>query len=321
MKQFGKILLIALVFLIWFLFVKTYYLCAVRNLCVKPGQALTEQEINTLPKNFNVLADSIVVIENFPQFIFKFGDKSFQKNNLHKKLLEKIANLLKSQPKSKLLINGFYLEKEKEMDENPNGNLGLDRANSLGQILCKEFAVSAEQIISFGALEKGDSLAIPITVELLGFIPPAEKLQNREEEKFRLQWKDSLNFVSYNGLLGLFESANKELKVAKALEDYTIALKKWLKNNPEFRIKVIGHSDSHLSAEEAMKTSLLYAQLCEKYLKSKGIRNKIETSSVGKAQLKTVDKLPDKSPDLLSIAKNRRVDFVLYKVKNKKRNK
>ena len=321
MKQFGKILLLASIFLIWFLFAKTYYLCGVRNLCAKPNKELSESEIAALPKTFCVLADSIAVLENYPQFIFLEAEKSFQKNSLHKNLLEKIASLLKSQPKSRLLINGFYLEKEMDSDKNPNGNPGLDRANYISNLLTKEFSVSAEQIISSGSVSKADSLDSPIKIELLGFIPPSEKLQKREEENFRLQWKDSLNFVSYNGLLGFFESANNELKVVKAFEDYTLALKQWLKTNPDFKIKIIGHSDSHLSEEDAKKTALQYAGLCEKYLKAKGIRNKIETSSMGKSRLKTIDVLPDKYPDLLAIAKNRRVDIILSKGKSKKRSK
>jgi outer membrane protein OmpA-like peptidoglycan-associated protein len=317
MKNFGRILMSLLVFWLWLVLVRTFYICGVKDLC-SPESDVSSITRGKKPLTLTVSADGIRVLDNFPEFVFDFSSTSFENSDDYTLLYDKLAAMLKSQPNSRLMITGYYLENEKKNDAFEN--LGLARAMSVADKIAKEFEISSGRILTSGEITKDSVLDKPLQFEMLGYIPSGELLQAREEENFKKQWKDSITIVSYNGLLAIFEPNITECKIVPAFEEFTVALKAYLQNEPKAKILLIGHSDSHQSEAEAKKTAMNYAKMLDKQLKKTGIKNRIELKSAGKTKKLVSDVLPDNTADVLATAKNRRVEIIVIKPSKKKNN-
>lgn len=317
MSNLVKVLLAALIFWVWMVFARSYYICEVKALCGPKLPELDSLELEKLPRTLKIVIDEIPVLEDFPEFAFDYSSTSSFYSSEHKRLLEKLANMLKSQPKSRLLITGYYLQIEKFKNPDRYNNLGLARAMTIADKLLHEYKIAPEQLMTAGEMLNDSILKRPIVLDLLGYIPVGEELQAREEELFKKQWADSLNFVTYNGLLAFFEPGMPEIKAVPAFEEYADSLKNYLADNPKARLLLTGYSDTHQSASEAERSGMQYAKLTQNYLKKVGIKNIMELKSKGKNEPLVSDVLPDKTPELLSVAKNRRVD-ILIKLPGKK---
>jgi len=317
MNNLAKVLLAALIFWVWMVSARSYYICEVKALCAPKLPELDSLELEKLPRTLKIVIDEIPVLEGFPEFAFDYSSTASFYSSEHKRLLEKLANMLKAQPKSRLLITGYYLQIEKFKNPKRYNNLGLARAMTVADKLLYEYKIAPEQLMTAGEMLNDSILKQPILLDLLGYVPIGEELQAREEERFKTQWADSLTTVSYNGLLAFFEPGIPEIKAVPAFEEYVDSLKNYLAVNPKARLQLIGHSDTHQSAAEAERMGMQYATVTKNYLQKVGIKNIIELKTKGKAQPLVSDLLPDKTPELLSVAKNRRVD-ILVKLPEKK---
>lgn len=313
MKIISKLIFIILICWAWISLSRTFYFCYLGGNCIG---SVNELKIPTLQNTLSVYADGLVVLDSFPEFYFYKGKSEIPNKQDYSLLLEQISTHLKMQPNSRLLIRGFYNNSEIQQ---PGFDLGLSRANSLSELIAKEHNVNPQFIYCESVLNE-DSITKFIGLEFLGHIPKSEFLIPREDSLFRLQWKDSLNYVRYSGLLGIFEPDVETFNASNAFSEYVDSLKLFLKKNPKLIVEITGHSDTHTSEEEAKKIALHYADNCAVFLKKHGVKNKMIIESMGKAKPLYNDFLPDKSPDILNIAKNRRIEIrVISKSQRRKK--
>jgi outer membrane protein OmpA-like peptidoglycan-associated protein len=316
MRIFGKILISLLIFWLWINFATHYYVCALKKICTENPSDKDSIALSKIPHTLTVKTDAIVVLENYPEFIFAENIDTIKIFKKHSDFLDQISAMLKAQPKARLLVIGRYSSKE-------NAAVGTKRTAFIIEKLVKQYSVPEKSILnSVEMFKNADSAGLGF--ELLGYIPGTSLLTNREDSIFRLQWKDSLTNVTLNGILAAYDLNLNEIKPSVVFKQYCDSLKIFLSSRPNATIQLIGHCDSHIPDAEADKTSLHFAIMTADYLKKSGIKNKITSISKGKKEPLVNDFLPDKSADILSIAKNRRVrilvmEMTVLKPKNKKR--
>jgi hypothetical protein len=314
MRTLGKIFLAITVFWLWMGFARTFYYCQIKGQC---GDTYINQDsvfLSKLPKTLHVFTDELVVLEGYHEFYFEKDADTSKILKAHAQFLEQLAAMLKSQPASRLLISAAYRDGEKSESAEK-------RARFISENLIKNFGISEGQLFS-ETLNISDSSGFGlIKFELLGFIPNGELLQQREEALFRTQWQDSMLRVSYNGLLGIFEPEATDFKQSPAFIEYSDSLLKFLHANPKAKLKITGHSDTHLEDSEAEKVAKHYAEIIKIYLVKAGIKNRITVHSSGKKEAIHRDVLPDNSPNVLALAKNRRVEIVIVLATEKSRKK
>jgi len=311
MRSFGKILIAVLIFWLWMNIATHYYLCEMKNIC--GGNELDNEAIaiSKIPNTLLVKADGIVVLENYPEFVFVENVDTTRIYKKHSDFLAQLSAMLKAQPNARLLVKGRYRSSENE-------TIGSKRAKFIIEKLVRIYSISETSVLH--SVEIGSDSA-GLGFELLGYMPKTELLIAREDSIIEKQCRDSFTKVSYNGILATFEPNLSEFKSSTGFNKYCDSLRQHLKSRPNARIQIIGFCDSHIPDAEADKTALQFANLTAEYLKKSGVKNIISTSSKGKKELVKSDRLPDQSPDVLAIAKNRRVEILITESATKPKNK
>jgi len=295
----GKILIALLFFWLWVNIATHYYFCTLKNLCPENKSDKEAEAMSKIPNTLTVRADGIVVLENYPEFIFADNLDSIVIFQKHSDFLAQLSAMIKAQPNARLLVKGRY-------NSNENAVIGTKRAKFITEKLIAQYSVPELSVLQSSELTT-EQYASGLGFELLGYIPKNQLLSAREDSIFLKQWKDSIELVSYNGILASFEPNLNDINLSAAFNEYCDSLKIQLKTKAKATIHIVGHCDSHSSDAEADKYGLHFAKLIAEHFKKIGIKNKISTSSKGKKELFKIDRLPDLSPDVLAIARNRRV--------------
>jgi hypothetical protein len=316
MRIFGKILILLLICWLWINIATHYYVCSLKNICSENASDRDSIALSKIPHTLTVKTDAIVVLENYPEFIFAENIDTTKIFKKHNDFLAQLSVMLKSQPNARLLITGRHSSKE-------NAAIGTKRAAFIIEKLVKQHSVPEISILNSVEMFR-DTDSAGLGFELLGYMPGTALLISREDSIFGLQWKDSITNVTLNGILAGFDPNLNEIKPSVLFNQYCDSLKLFLSSRPNATIQLIGHCDSYIPDAEADKTSLDFANMTADYLKKAGIKNKITSISKGKKEPLVNDRLPDESADVLSISKNRRVrilvrEMAVLKPKNKKR--
>jgi len=303
MRVFVKILIALIIFWLWSNLATYYYVCKLKGICNDNDLDKDSIALSKIPKTLSIKVDGIPVLENYPEFIFQENIDTIYILNKQNDFLNQVSLILKSQPNARLLVKGLH-----NAGEEPS--IAEKRAAFIIDKLVKRYEVQETSVLNTTEMKK-DSNAIGLAFELLGYLPNSELLIAREDSIFRVQWSDSLTKGSYNGILAAFDNNSSELKLSPKFNLYCDSLIVFLKSRPGATIYITGHCDSYISDNEAEKAALHFANLCVEYFKKLGIKNKITTISKGKKELIANDSLLEQSPDLLSIAKNRRVEIII----------
>ena len=306
-----KILIGALIFWVWMVFARTYYICEIRGLCKPPEPTVDSTFLEKLPKTLSIKVGEDRILENYPEFYFDYSSTAVVYTDKHEQILSKLADLVKAQPKARLHIIGNYLQNEKTPELTRYANLGVARAMTIADKLLHEYKLPTDQLMTSGNMLKDTILQKPIRFELLGFMPDLDALREKEEQRFLAQFDSSLLYVNYSGLLGFFDPHRADLTIASALDTYSDSLRVFLEKKPKLKILLVGHSDIQLTDKAAEKAGLSYAKAMEKYLRKEGFENPINTKSKGKKEPLVNDLLPDGTADKLGLMKNRRVEIFI----------
>jgi hypothetical protein len=314
MRTLGKFLLALSIFWLWISMSRLYYICQLKAFCA--FESSDADLLSKIPKTLTLRADGILVLEKYPEFVFDKNADTLKLFKEHDEFLSLVSTMLKSQPAARLLVKAYH-----NADE--DAAVAGKRASFIIDKLTKKYSIPQIMVLQLTDLS-ADNRSGQLGFEMLGYLPSADLLVAREDSLFKLQWKDSLTNVSYNGVLGIFEPKLNEMKASNQFIVYCDSLISFLKTRPGATVQIFGHCDTHTADSEADKTALHFANLSSNYLKKAGIKNKITAMSKGKKEPLQKDRLPDDSADVLAIAKNRRINILIkepiaLKPKNKKR--
>jgi outer membrane protein OmpA-like peptidoglycan-associated protein len=308
-KNFLKFSFVFLCFLSWLFLCRHIYFCQVLGKCESKEKS-EKVWVKDIAMTLSVSVDSILVLDSLPEFEFDLDADSSQLQDVHKIALMRMADLLKKQPNARLHIVGRYMDSESK--KGYIKNLGLARALVVADYLSSELKVEGSQLITTGELINDSSLMRPIVFDLTGYFPDSILLFEREDEKFRMQWIDSLTIVSYNQVLGNFSQDEKKFRTTPSFLDLVDKLKLITKRDKKLKIEVMGHSfKDEGKNQEAISEE--YAKSVADFLKSKGIKASIETKGFGNENPLFNELQSDKSIDFFNQAKNTRVEIRVFK--------
>jgi hypothetical protein len=312
----GKILLGLLVFWLWMVFARNYYICEVKGLCKQEQIQNDSATLAQLTNSLEVLADGFVVFEGYPEFHFDHSSTSPIYGRRHLHLLEGLADKLKRQSQARLKIEAVYLPSETETKVERYQNLAVARAMAIADKLIYEYNVNPQQLMTLGVLRQDTSLKAPVSLELMGYLPTGTAAMEKEVEHFAKQFESSLMRVTYDSRMALLRDPEARFKLAPPIfNEYVDKLKEYLADKEDVKILLIGHTDSKLSAKEAQEEAKAFAENMKTYLSRRGILNEMKVESRGKEEKLAEDMMPDNQLNKYLAAKNRRVEILLVDVK------
>lgn len=312
----GKILLGLLVFWLWMVFAQGYYICELKGLCKEEQIQNDSMALTNLANTLEVNADGFVIFEGYPEFHFDHSSTSPIYGRRHLHLLEGLADKLKTQPQARLKIEAVFLPSETETKVERYQNMGVARAMAIADKLIYEYNVKASQLMTAGKLRQDTSLKAPLNLELLGYLPKGTTAMEKEVATFEKQIQSSLKRVTYDSRMALLRDSDARFKLAPPVfNEYVDQLIEYLEDKEDWKILLIGHTDSKLKEEEAVKEAKKFAENMKTYLSRKGVNNKIRVESQGNKEQLAEDIMPDGTLNKYLAAKNRRVEILLVDVK------
>jgi outer membrane protein OmpA-like peptidoglycan-associated protein len=288
-------LLVFLLFGIYALLARWYFVCEVRQLCGQEQQ----QESNRL-KNLRLTDGDTTLLQGYDQFAFDSASIQPRLNNNNQAFLDTVAAILLARPDRNMTITAFYREGEQDIAPGYFENIGLARADQIRQLLLKR-GVPQERISLDHGLSKDPQLREPLLFDLYD---PSNVPQDYEKVVFTFR---DMTFSDAN-----FAYNSDAFLPGGPLLLYADSVKTYLGLNPNASLKIIGHTDSIGSDAYNLDLGLRRARNARKYfVDSLGVKAKIEVESLGKQRPAAPNSTPAGKDNPEGRQKNRRVNFVL----------
>jgi len=242
-------LLILILFLIWGAGSTYWYVCKIKGFC-PPKEIVTETKTNRLEQEKEPQKE---VVKH--GLIYYLWGKSNPVINDSLKWLAEVKSLKQLQTEGKKLkIEAPYYSNE----PNPTDfdNLGLARAHNLKNLLSKE--IDASSILTAGKL-----------------IDSNDRIPYINQEEGKIYWVTFNDFVkeSDNKTLIYFPyNSTKEIRNAQ-ISNYLDEVAKTMKNNPGYKLIIVGHTDNDGSEAANLNLGLRRAKRIKNVLVRKGVQN------------------------------------------------
>jgi len=281
-----------LVFLIFAIFSRWYFVCQIRHLCgeepAAPARSMT----------LNLMDGDKAVLQGYEQFGFQPGSFEPVMTPNNAGFLQKVGQYLKQFQDKDLTVAGRYLETEKGANTGIFENLGIARGAAVERLL-EKLGVDEKRITIDYQLVKGSQPDEPVSFSI--YTPAQGKPDSYE--KLQFNFKDN-TFSDAN-----FEYNSDQFKPGPQCIVYADSVKKYLDIHPEMMMTITGHTDSIGSEKYNLDLGLRRAQNAAAYFKELSIKNAINVSSQGKAKPVEPNTLPDGADNPEGRQKNRRVNF------------
>ena len=290
--NFMRVLLVFLLFIVYALFARWYYVCQIKGMC--------EEKIERLQTLQLVDEDGSVILEGYEQFAFDTTKISAELTENNGKFLDEVANYLKANSDKSLTIKGFYRPSEKEIKTGSGmfENLGLARADHIRSMLARRGIDESRITLDYGQ-SMDENLNDPLSFEL--FI--AEMPSDFEKTAFTFE---NMTFSEAN-----FEYNSADFNPGVQLKTYADSVKTFFELNPDRSLTIIGHTDSIGSDAYNDNLGLERAKSASEYFKNLGVNVAISTETMGKRRPADANSKPDGTDNPEGREKNRRVNFVI----------
>ena len=282
--------IVFLLFVIFALTARWYYVCKIKNLCEK--EPIVEVVEDVRPKNLTLKDGEEVILDDYDNFRFDSAAIIPVLNDNNLEFLDKVAAYLKNNPDKNLTLTAYYRASEKDMAAGMFENLGLARANTIRSYLIERGIDESRFSLDFKAIE-GENLDNPISFDL--YTPDRTVPDDFEKVQFSFQ---NMTFSDAN-----FEYNSAEFRPGEQFLLYADSLKTYFELNPDKALTIIGHTDSIGSQGYNLGLGEQRAKSAKEYLEEMGIIVDIKTDSEGK--LKPM--APNQTEE--GRQKNRRVNF------------
>ena len=288
-----RALLVFLLFLVYALFVRWYYVCQYLDMC-NEVEEVEDVRLQTL----QFTEGDSTIYSGFDQFKFDTMAVRPILNENNRLFLDTVAAYLNADTLKKLTITSFYRESEKGEEYGMYENLGVARAAEIRKLLVRRGIAENRISLDYG-LSEDEYLLEPLQFD--GFIIPDEF----ETVQFTFT---NMTFSDAN-----FEYGSDVFRPGTPFLSYADSVKTFLELNPNNRLTVIGHTDNKGTEKFNYRLGLRRANSAKEYFQEMGIDpEKIEIESQGEKQPVAPNTRNGRDyPD--GRQKNRRVNFVLQK--------
>lgn len=284
--------IVFLLFILFALAARWYYVCKIKNMCADPIEIAVEEDVRT--KNLTLTDGDEVILKDYEQFRFDKGSIAPVLTENNQDFLDKIAAHLKANPNKNMTITGYYRPSEKEMSFGMFENLGVARANKIRSELLAR-GIDENRISLDFAEASGEDLEQPVSFSL--YTPEKDVPDEFEKVAFTFE---NMTFSDAN-----FEYNSAEFRPGEQFLLYADSVKKYFELYPDKELTIIGHTDSIGSQAYNKNLGLKRADSAKEYFEEMGITVDIDIDSEGKLKPMTSNNTEE------GRQKNRRVNFVI----------
>lgn len=285
-----RALLVFLLFIIYALFARWYYVCEVKNLC------------DPIPERASTLVvsdeDGNVILEGYEEFAFDTTMVAPNLSDDNRLFLDQLAAYLKRNPDLYLNITGLYRPSEKGETSGMFENLGVARADRIRSLLLRR-GIDEDRISLDYAQSNDENLDRPVRFQVYRPERPSEF--DRTAFTFT-----NMTFSDAN-----FEYNSAEFNPGEQLQTYADSVETYLELNPASSLTIVGHTDSIGSDTYNDTLGMQRARNAADYFRGLGIENEITTETMGKRRPVAPNSTPTGKDNPEGRQKNRRVNFVI----------
>ncbi|MBK7871064.1 MAG: OmpA family protein [Saprospiraceae bacterium] len=278
--------LVFLLFGVYALFARWYYVCQIKHLC---DEEIKVEDVRL--KTLRLVEADTVILEGYDQFAFDSTNVRPRMNENNSAFLDTIAAYLKLFPQKNLTITGLYRNNEDSLKVGFYENIGVARAAEVRKLLMRRNI--DEKRISLDYQRTQDSLLQePLLFNILSGTP----------EEFEIV-QFSFTNMTFSDANFAFDS--DEFKPGEPFVAYADSVKTYLALNPEKVLTIIGHTDNVGTNKYNQDLGLRRAKSARTYFKDLGVIAKINVDSRGESRPAATNESDE------GRQKNRRVNFVL----------
>jgi outer membrane protein OmpA-like peptidoglycan-associated protein len=291
-----------LLFCVYLLFARWYFVCEVRGLCTG-SQEEVPTVVETPRANSLVLrSDEGIILQGFDEFLFAKDSIAPVLNENNRTFLAAVADYLEDEPGKQISVGGRYLRSERSSPAGFFDNIGLARAKRIESMLV-DLGVAESRIFLNHAEIDADSLLAPLSFR-------ATTPQEGGLQQLRFSFED----MTYSEANFAFKSA--DFRPRAGFVAYADSVKTYLDENPNYRLVIIGHTDSISSEEFNEELGLQRAESAREYFLELGVENEILAISKGETEPISPNTKSDGSDNPDGRQRNRRVNFRLEPIEN-----
>lgn len=286
-------ILIFLLFAVYALMVRWYYVCQMRGACAPDAEVPEMEELDMRLKTLSLRNADSVVLSGFDHFAFDPGSALPRLNASNREFLDALAQYLERHPELNLNITGEYRPSEAELSAGIYENIGLARAQEIRRLLSDQQISEARISLDF-APAGSEELIRPLAFAAY----PARASGDYQRMLFSFT---NMTFSDAN-----FAPGSDEFRPGPSFVLYADSVKAYLVKNPRASLTIIGHTDNTGNPQANQTLSLRRAQSAMQYFRELGADSR---------RIRTIGKGPSEPAASNDYAegrqKNRRVNFVL----------
>ncbi|MEM1320178.1 MAG: OmpA family protein [Bacteroidota bacterium] len=287
-----------LVFSLWSVFARYYYVCKIKNNCA-PTEVVDPALADIRPKTLSLMDGDSVILKEYEQLAFDSSSTVARLNPNNLDFLDKVAEYLKQHPDKTLTLTGYYRENEEGLSSGFHENLGSARAAIIRGQLGRR-GVPEQQVFSKFDVIKGNELLEPVSFIISGSGGP-DAYGNNGERLVRQRF--SFTNMSYSD--ANFEHDSAEFLPGDAFKFYADSVSTYLKLNTNKKLTIIGHTDSDGNDFYNNDLGLDRAKAARQYFYNLGVNAEINVGTKGEKEPVAPNDTPENKQ------KNRRVNIII----------
>lgn len=280
-----------LLFIAYALAARWYFVCQVRQQCEPKQEFILER-----PQTLSLRYQDSILLEGYDQFWFAKDSIRPDLNMDNRRFISDVFRYFDYHPDQKLTIIGRMLVDEVDARAGFFENIALARA------------AQAELLLEAAGMERG---RIYLDYETVGadtlWEPLVFLVANVEKNRFK-ELQFSFEDMTYSDANFAYNSA--EFTPGDGFLNYADSVVVFLGQRPDYRLNIIGHTDSIASEQYNEDLGLRRAKAAEAFFREQGVQSEIVVQSKGETEpvapntLEGVDNPEGRQ-------KNRRVNFKL----------
>ncbi len=288
-----RALLWFLLFLVFAVFARWWYVCEHRGLC---GEQVSDRAMS-----LKLMDGDKTILEGFEEFQFDTTRISPNLTANNEEFLDKVAAYLKGNPDKHLSLTGYYRPSEADFSSGFFENLGVGRADRIRGLLVRR-GIDEKRITLDYKQSETEALSTPLSFST--YMPQPDDFD-----------KTAFTFTNMTYSDANFEYNSAAFKPGTQLKSYADSVKTFLELNPGKSLRIIGHTDSIGSDAYNNNLGLKRAEEARGYFKSLGVKSEIDVASAGKARPVAPNSKAKGVDNPEGRQKNRRVNFVIEDIK------
>lgn len=260
-----RTLLVFLIFCVYALGIRWYFVCQMRNLCENEPAETADTRLPTL----KLTEGDSVIFSGFDQFAFDTAAITPQLNDNNRLFLDTLVDYFRRFPEKKLTLTAFYRAGEAALKPGFYENIGIARAGAVRKELMTRGLAENRISIDHG-LSEDSLLREPVL-----FAAYASSGQPDEFEKVQFTF-ENMTFME-----SCFAFDSDLFTPAEPFVLYADSVKTYLELHPEKSLTIVGHTDNVGTPDYNLSLGKRRAESAREYFRELGVTKDIRVDSKG----------------------------------------